>query len=678
MTSKNERVLLFVWLVINLAIGLWIVHDYGMSTDEPYYYLYADDSLEAYNSFFGRLFEPAYGVENLRYYGPAFIIIVNLLIKILRWTPFDFWEIGIWHYAYFVTFQLTGLCLYGLAKRWFNRWTAWTILVLFITQPLLWGHAFINPKDIPFMFFFAFSVWAGYRMVDSLVDRATTSISLRGVLDVFCNRFRSIDPRQRRIFWFLLFVFGLGLALSRRLVFFVIERVVKIFYFAPPDSWAAKVMRSFAGNVSQIPVDNYITKAQKIYARFDMVMLALVFCMIAVYLITLLTNTSFRPGRKSLSRQIVLRAAGGFRQLADLTRKRFSLPKVSRFVRRTAKALITPKVVLAGVVLGLTTSVRVLGPLAGVIVVLYLFTHIRQKSFPFIVAYLLWAGATTYLTWPFLWLSPITNIFESLFVMSNFPWSGTALFNGKLYTAASLPVTYLPVLMNLQFTETFMVIWYVGFGFFIWQLFRKEVKVDLFLYVGLGFLLPFVGFLVFRPPLYENFRQLLFLLPAMVLFGAFFVDVLFSKIQHYWLRLAMIVLIILPGMISLVRLHPYQYIYYNSFIGGVEGAFRNFELDYWYTSLGELAAWANENVEEDATIVARVGHRLITHQIRSDITVMKIGGSTFDMKEEYDYAILTTRWSTDKYYPDAEIITFVERDGGILGVLKYIKGHKLE
>jgi hypothetical protein len=215
-------------------------------------------------------------------------------------------------------------------------------------------------------------------------------------------------------------------------------------------------------------------------------------------------------------------------------------------------------------------------------------------------------------------------------------------------------------------------------GVFIWQLFTQKIKVDLILYVGLGFLIPFLGFVFLRPPLYENFRQLLFLIPAMFLIGAFSLEILFAKIQRNWLRRLIVILFVIPSLIFLVKLHPYQYIYYNSLIGGVDGAFRRFELDYWYTSYSEFTSWVNENADDGAVIVARVAHKLIIPQVRPDLQVVKIGSSAFEDDESYDYAILTTRWNADKYYPQAEIIDSVEREGGILGVLKRINGEALE
>ena len=38
---------------------------------------------------------------------------------------------------------------------------------------------------------------------------------------------------------------------------------------------------------------------------------------------------------------------------------------------------------------------------------------------------------------------------------------------------------------------------------------------------------------------------------------------------------------------TMVMLHPDQYVYYNAFVGGVEGAQRKFKLDYWANSYAE-------------------------------------------------------------------------------------------
>jgi hypothetical protein len=40
-------------------------------------------------------------------------------------------------------------------------------------------------------------------------------------------------------------------------------------------------------------------------------------------------------------------------------------------------------------------------------------------------------------------------------------------------------------------------------------------------------------------------------------------------------------------IVTLVRLHPYEYVYYNHLVGGIRGAAGRYELDYWATSYRE-------------------------------------------------------------------------------------------
>src|SRR5690242_3859203 len=137
--SKAEKYLLALWLMINILIGLFIVHDFGMSYDEPDYYLYAQNTVDAYKSFFTLAYTPSFGPHDLPNYGPAFIIFPELAIRFIKLFFQNIRVENVWHFSYFFLFQLGGLCLYALARRWFDRWSAWGILLLYTSQPLLWG-----------------------------------------------------------------------------------------------------------------------------------------------------------------------------------------------------------------------------------------------------------------------------------------------------------------------------------------------------------------------------------------------------------------------------------------------------------------------------------------------------------------------------------------------------------
>jgi hypothetical protein len=665
MSVRKERVLLLIWLIANFAVGLWIVRDFGLSYDESNYYRYADYTLEAYKSFFGRLYEPDYAPSNLKYYGPAFILIVNSIIQALQKFPLEFSKFDTWHYSYFVIFQLTGLCLYGLAKRWFSRWTAGALMVLFVFQPLLWGHAFINPKDIPFMFFFIFSIWSGFHLVDKY-EHKPTNFSLRPWLIAFQNRWLSATIKKKQNFFLLTFTTLIFLVLYRPVMNFSIEPIIRFFYFAESNSWAGKFISNYASQISNTPVNDYVDKARILSTQFDNVFFFFCFLLIAINLINFLSDRSFVENTQILW-QIL-------RKLLTEIREIFHLQKVGEFFRQVLKALVTPKVIFAGIILGLTISVRILGPLAGLIVVLFLFLQLRWKSIPISLAYFLWAGVITYLTWPFLWLAPVSRFFESLTMMSNFPWQGKVFFGGEYYFANEIPVSYIPVLLNTQFTEPLILLLYFGLGIFFYRIFFKSVQVDLVLYFGLGSFLPILGLIALHSPLYDNIRQLLFLIPPMFIICGFVLEALIRKITQNWARLAVIFLLVLPGLFPIVRLHPFQYIYYNSFVGGVRGASCCYEMDYWRTSMKGLATKVNEIANPGERVVYKGGSvMMIDEYFRSDLVVEKYQYASFDLNGEYDYAMLHSRYDEDEYYyPEAEIIAVIEKDGVILGVVKRV------
>ena len=76
-------------------------------------------------------------------------------------------------------------------------------------------------------------------------------------------------------------------------------------------------------------------------------------------------------------------------------------PSAFRFVSSVAPAAI---------LLGLTTSIRILGPLAGLIVCAYAVWKSGRKALPLVIAYAIIAVAATYATWPYLWPDPVGTL----------------------------------------------------------------------------------------------------------------------------------------------------------------------------------------------------------------------------------------------------------------------------
>jgi len=122
-------------------------------------------------------------------------------------------------------------------------------------------------------------------------------------------------------------------------------------------------------------------------------------------------------------------------------------------------------------------------------------------------------------------------------------------------------------------------------------------------------------------------------------------------------------------MIGIVSLHPYEYIYYNQFIGGVSGAADRFETDYWATSYREAAEYVNNVASPNANIWVEGPAHLVSLFTRDDLRIYSSG--ELDRAESYEYVVTFTRYDFDKtVYPDAEIVHKIERDDAVLTVIK--------
>jgi hypothetical protein len=268
----------------------------------------------------------------------------------------------------------------------------------------------------------------------------------------------------------------------------------------------------------------------------------------------------------------------------------------------------------------------------------------------------------TYLTWPYLWMNPVGHFIESLKEMSLYPWTGVVLFNGTNYSITQLPISYLPFLLATQLTEPVWALSLVGWLVSTFGATKKRQLIELSV---LWFILPLTAFIVMQIALYDNFRQILFILPPIFLMAG----VAFEAVKQVKWQAALIGLCLVPNLLGIVSLHPYEYIYYNRFIGGVDGAVGRFELDYWVTSYREAAEYINRVASPNASIWVEGPANLFTPFTREDLKIYSPNEA--ERAESYEYIVAATRYNFDKTsYPDAEIVYKIMRGDAVLTVIK--------
>jgi MFS family permease len=197
--------------------------------------------------------------------------------------------------------------------------------------------------------------------------------------------------------------------------------------------------------------------------------------------------------------------------------------------------------------------------------------------------------------WPYALQNPILNPWKSYQVMANFPTTLRQIFEGQSYWSDFLPWYYLPKYMGI----TIPLVVFLGIVFFfvfIRKIFHKKQMLVLS-FVVFSILFPVVFVILKKSNLYGCWRHFIFIYPEMVVISAIGFSALFSFINsnfNKWaLGLVMILLCIHPVRF-MIRNHPYYYLYYNQFEGGLKGAYGKYETDYYYHSVRKASEWLGD------------------------------------------------------------------------------------
>ena len=504
---------IFLLLIVNIAVGLITFRSFGLSWDEPLFYDYANALRYAYtpSEWFSGNFDlqNAYGSSGSDHAnrGPAYILIARPFVSIVE--AFDVDNASAWHLINFLTFQLGVYLFYRFSAKWMSQWSALAASAFFAWQPLLWGHAFINPKDIPFLVFFIGSMYFGFELVDEIAQNG--------------------KPKFTTMF-----------------------------------------------------------------------------------------------------------AASFF--------------------------------------LGIATSIRVLGPLAAILAGLYAVSQLNKIKFVELLKqfaiYALLTLIVAFIAWPYLWTNPLQKFIEVFGFMSDNPTQLTVLFMGQQYKADELPRRYLPVLLGYTLTEPTWLLFATGLVISLWKSnIQKKIALVITL---LWFVIPAAYVILRQPPMYDGFRHFLFILPPVFIFAGFAFEEIFNMLKHKWIGYLVTATILLVGIIPAIQLHPYEYAYYNAFIGGTEGAFREYETEYWLTCYREATLRLNEDAKAGTQLFVRREPYIAGYYANSNITIRDHRTEAKDIQSG-DFILVSSRSNEDlRILHDQPPFLKVSRNGAVFCVVKQV------
>lgn len=254
---------------------------------------------------------------------------------------------------------------------------------------------------------------------------------------------------------------------------------------------------------------------------------------------------------------------------------------------------------LHAIATALAINVRIMGvlmvfiTLASILLKLYQERgqNIRQYS-GITSVYILIMALLTLALWPWLWENPVGHLIEGFRNMSLFSRGPEdVFFMGAVYQTRALPWHYIPAYILLTTPLLITTLFILGTLNTAVSMFRggrhflrlSENFQDL-IYLALIFI-PIVAVIALNSVLYDGWRQLYFIYPAMLILASKgLADLLNSRLMRNYLVARLFVLML--GTYSLIStgywmyvVHPFQNVYFNILAG--QDWVKNFEVDYW-------------------------------------------------------------------------------------------------
>ena len=268
--------------------------------------------------------------------------------------------------------------------------------------------------------------------------------------------------------------------------------------------------------------------------------------------------------------------------------------------------------VLFGIGLGLSFGSRVIGVLGGfyafAALALIIAVECRRgdarkaarRAGTFVLRLLpglLLAYITMALVWPWSVVEPLNPI-RALLYFSHFfehPWR--ELFDGALILVPDMPRQYVPQLFALTLPEIMLALGIAGIAAALVASARAadppERRAALLLLV-LSATFPILLTVITRPAMYNGIRHFVFVAPPIAALGGLAGGWIVARAAACGRAAALIAPVaigaaMVPPVVDMARLHPYEYVHFNHLAGGAAAARERYMLDYWGLSFRQAA-----------------------------------------------------------------------------------------
>ncbi|HZL31876.1 MAG TPA: glycosyltransferase family 39 protein [Pseudolabrys sp.] len=278
--------------------------------------------------------------------------------------------------------------------------------------------------------------------------------------------------------------------------------------------------------------------------------------------------------------------------------------------------------------------------------------------------------------WPWAALSPLNPV-RGLIDFGEFHYHIRTLLDGQVYEMANVPRWYVPAYLLIKLPLLIVA----GVAIALMAVARPGASLPpdrraeaLLLSVIATF--PVICEVIDRGPAFTGLRHFLFVVPVLAVLTGIGFDWLLTVLSARRALVAQalgtaVALALLWNAGVLIMLHPYQYLFYNPLVGGLEGASGRYATDYWVNIMPEA-------VDDLEAFVAKldeagkIGRRYFVAVCGERLPFEKEANSRLQWTEDWkkaDFFIAPTHMNCDRVL-DGKVISTIARLGVKIGVVK--------
>jgi Dolichyl-phosphate-mannose-protein mannosyltransferase len=285
-------------------------------------------------------------------------------------------------------------------------------------------------------------------------------------------------------------------------------------------------------------------------------------------------------------------------------------------------------------------------------------------------------------SWPWAALAPL-NPLRAMTAFADFHYQIKTILDGHVYYMADVPRWYIPTYMAIKLTLLLLV--GAALALLLMVLPRRDAQATNKTWrretvlVALAAFFPLICDVIASGPAFSGMRHFLFTVPPIAVLAGLGLNGLFAGLQERRplvaaFAVALVLLDLGWNATTLYRLHPDEYLYFNPLVGGLAGASRRYDTDYWVNIMPEAVTDLEHFLDRTEGGAAKTGprHRYLVAVCGERLPFEKEADARLEWTRDSsraEFFIAPTHMNCDRAL-EGKVVASIERMGVVIGVVK--------